>query len=167
MRPDGAAAINSKIVLDAIVVKYYIVVQLGNNNILGNIMHEKEIVNELEKSLKKLIPIPGLRIIIESSRARQWDIVAKFDYQGLCFDIIVEVVAANSLPVFRNKINKLKSSAADEFSVPVLAAPYLSPEKQAFCRDGGIFFIDLSVCRLRSQFIFSITETIDIFIPVV
>ncbi len=56
-------------------------------------MNEKEIVNELEKSLKKLIPMPGLNIIFESSPARQGDIVAKFDYQGLCFDIIVEVVA--------------------------------------------------------------------------
>ncbi len=117
---------------------------MGNSNILGNILHEKEIANELEKSLKTLIPIPGLRIIVESSRARQWNIAAKFDYHGLCFDIIVEVVAANSLPVFQNKINKLKSPAADEFAVPVLAAPYLSPERQALCRDSGIFFIDLS-----------------------
>ncbi len=131
--------------LDAHVVKYYTVVRLDNKNILGNIMHEKEIINELEKSLKTLIPIPGLRIIIESSPARQGDIVAKFDYQGLCFDILVEVMAANTLPVFQNKINKLKSPAAvDEFAVPVLAAPYLSPERQALCRDSGIFFVDLS-----------------------
>jgi DNA-binding Lrp family transcriptional regulator len=130
--------------LDSNVVKYYIVVRLDNDNISGNIMHEKEIVNELKKSLKTLIPIPGLRIIIESSAARQWDIVAKFDYQGLCFDIIVEVVAANSLPVFQNKINKLNSPAAEESTVPVLAAPYLSPERQALCRDSGIFFVDLS-----------------------
>ena len=131
--------------LDANVVKYYIVVRLDNDNISGNIMHEKEIVNELKKSLKTLIPIPGLRIIIESSPARQGDIVAKFDYQGLCFNILVEVMAANSLPVFQNKINKLKSpAAADEFAVPVLAAPYLSPERQALCRDSGIFFVDLS-----------------------
>ena len=107
-------------------------------------MREKEIVNELEKSLKTLIPIPGLKIIIESTPARQWDVVAKFDYQGLCFDIIVEVVAANSLPVFQNKINKLKSPAAEEFATPVLAAPYLSPDRQALCRDSGIFFVDLS-----------------------
>lgn len=130
--------------LDSNVVKYYIVVRLDNDNISGNIMHEKEIVNELKKSLKTLIPIPGLRIIIESSPARQGDIVAKFDYQGLCFDIIVEVVAANSLPVFQNKINKLKSPVAEESTVPVLAAPYLSPERQALCRDSGIFFVDLS-----------------------
>ena len=130
--------------LDANVVKYYIVVRLDNDNISGNIMHEKEIVNELKKSLKTLIPIPGLRIIIESSPARQGDIVAKFDYQGLCFDILVEVMAANSLPVFQNKINKLKSPAAEESTVPVLAAPYLSPERQALCRDSGIFFVDLS-----------------------
>ena len=130
--------------LDTFVVKYYIVDQLGNNNISDNIMYEKEIINELEKSLKELIPIPGLEILIESSPTQQWDIVAKFDYLGLCFDILVEVVAVNSLPVFQNKINKLISSGDEEFAVPVLAASYLSPQRQALCRDSGIFFIDLS-----------------------
>ena len=47
-------------VLDTFVVKYYFVDQLGNDDILDNIMYEKEIINELEKSLKGLIPIPGL-----------------------------------------------------------------------------------------------------------
>jgi hypothetical protein len=107
-------------------------------------MHKKEIINELEKSLKELIPIHGLKILIESSPTQQWDIVAKFDYHGLCFDIIVEVVAVNSLPVYQNKINKLKSSGDEEFAVPVLAASYLSPQRQALCRDSGLFFIDLS-----------------------
>ena len=125
--------------LDRFVVKYYLVDQLGNINVLDNTMHEKEITNELEKSLKELIPISGLKILIESSPAQQWDIVAKFDYHGLCFDIIVEVVAVNSLPVFQNKINKLKSSGDEEFAIPVLAAPYLSPQRQALCRDSGIF----------------------------
>ena len=63
--------------LDTFVVKYYFVDQLGNNNIIDNIMYEKEIINELEKSLKELILIPGLKIIIESSPARQWDIVGR------------------------------------------------------------------------------------------
>ncbi|MGD8298873.1 MAG: type IV toxin-antitoxin system AbiEi family antitoxin [Desulfobacterales bacterium] len=130
--------------LDTFVVKYYFVDQLGNNNILDNIMYEKEIINELEKSLKGLIPIPDLKILIESSPAQRWDIVAKFDYHGLCFDAIVEVVAVNSLPVFQNKINKLKSSGDKDFAVPVLAASYLSPQRQALCRDNGIFFVDLS-----------------------
>ena len=92
-------------------------------------MNEKEIINKLEKSFKELIPISGLEILIESSPTQRWDIVAKFDYHGLCFDILVEVVAVNSLPVFQNKINKLKSSGDEEFAVPVLAAPYLSPQR--------------------------------------
>ena len=130
--------------LDTFVVKYYAVDQLNNYSILDNNMNEIEIINELEKSLKRLIPIPGLKIFIKSSPTQQWDIFAKFDYHGLCFDIIIEVVAVNSLPVFQNKINKLKSSGDKEFAVPVLAASYLSPQRQALCRDNGIFFIDLS-----------------------
>ena len=107
-------------------------------------MHVKQLVNKLKKSIGNLIPVPDLRIMIGSSRTRQWDMVFKFDYQGLSFDVIVEVVAVNSLPMFQNKINKLKSLATDEFAIPVLAAPYFSPERQALCRDSGIFFVDLS-----------------------
>jgi hypothetical protein len=107
-------------------------------------MHKKEIVNDLKNSLGKLIPVSGLKIMSASSRSRQWDLVIRFDYQDLSFDAIVEVVAVNSLPVFQNKINKLKSLPDDESAIPVLAAPYLSPEKQALCRDSNIFFIDLS-----------------------
>jgi len=107
-------------------------------------MQEAKIVKELEKSIKGLLPIPGLEVINEPARSRRWDLVIKVDYQGLCFDIFIEVVSVNSLPVFKNKINKLKSSVAGECAVPVIAAPYLSPERQALCRDYGVYFIDLS-----------------------
>jgi hypothetical protein len=49
---------------------------LGNNNILDNIMHEKEIINELEKSLNVLIPIQNKdskenKICVERSSGRK------------------------------------------------------------------------------------------------
>lgn len=107
-------------------------------------MQKYDIANELEKSIGRLLPVPGLEVFVEHERSLRWDLFIKADYQGLCFDIIVEVVWLNSLPAFQNKINRLKSSARGDHVVPVLAAPYLSPEKQALCREAGVYFMDLS-----------------------
>jgi len=107
-------------------------------------MREYDIANELEKSIGRLLPVPGLEVFVEHESSRRWDLFIKADYQGLCFDIIVEAVWLNSLPAFQNKINRLKSSAQGDHDVPVLAAPYLSPERQALCREAGVYFMDLS-----------------------
>jgi DNA-binding Lrp family transcriptional regulator len=107
-------------------------------------MQKYDIANELEKSIGRLLPVPGIEVFVEHERSLQWDLFIKADYQGLCFDIIVEVVWLNSLPAFQNKINRLKSSAQGDHVVPVLAAPYLSPERQTLCREAGVYFMDLS-----------------------
>ncbi len=107
-------------------------------------MRELNIIREFEKSLANLLPIPDLKVIIEPVRSKQFDIAAKIEYPGLRFDIDIEVVSSNSLPVFKNKINRLKSSVVNDREVPVLAAPYLSPERQKLCRDNDIYYIDLS-----------------------
>ena len=107
-------------------------------------MRENKIAKALENSIGHLLPVPGIELFVEPERSEQWDLFIRAHYQGLCFDIIVEVVSAHSLPVFQNKINRLKSSARGERVVPVLAAPYLSPEKQTLCREAGVYFMDLS-----------------------
>ena len=107
-------------------------------------MQINDIIKEFVKSIKHLLPVPGLEVFVEYKRSQPWDLFIKADYQGLCFDIIVEVVSINSLPAIKNKINSLKSSVRGDRAVPVLLAPYLSPERQAICRDSGICFIDLS-----------------------
>ncbi|MGD9214450.1 MAG: type IV toxin-antitoxin system AbiEi family antitoxin [Desulfobacteraceae bacterium] len=117
---------------------------MDNNYFYGNIMQEIHIVKELEGSIEQLLPVPGLEVLIEHGRGVQWDLRVRANYQGLQFDLIIEVVSANNLPVFRDKINRLKSSVQENDVVPVLAAPYLSPERQALCREAGIYFMDLS-----------------------
>jgi len=107
-------------------------------------MKENIIAKELKKSIKHMLPVPGLELSVEHALSREWDLSIKADYQGLCFDIIVEAVSANSLPAFQNKINRLKSSVLGKHAVPVLTAPYLSPERQALCREAGVYFMDLS-----------------------
>ncbi len=108
-------------------------------------MQEKHIVKELEGSIEQLLPVNGLEVGVEHGRSVPWDLRVKADYQGLRFELVIEVVAANNIPVFRNKINRLKSSEQKgDHVVPVLAAPYLSPERQALCREAGVYFMDLS-----------------------
>jgi hypothetical protein len=107
-------------------------------------MQEKHIVKELEGSIEQLLPVPGLEVVVEHGRSVQWDVRVKANYHGLWFDLIIEVVPANNSPAFRDKINRLKSSVLGEHAVPVVVAPYLSPEKQTLCRKSGVYFMDLS-----------------------
>lgn len=115
-----------------------------NNYLYGNTMQEKHIIQELEGSIEQLLAVSNLEIVIEHRRSVQCDLRVKANYQGLRFDLIIEVVPANNLPAFRDKINRLKSSVRAEHAVPVLAAPYLSPERQSLCRKSGVYFMDLS-----------------------
>ena len=83
---------------------------MGNNSNLSNSMRENKIARKLENSIVYLLPVPGLDIVVEHGRSRRCDLFIRANYQGLCFDIIVEVVSLNSLPAFKNKINRLKAS---------------------------------------------------------
>jgi len=110
---------------------------------------EQQIIKELRSSLKQLLPLKGLKVRIslglKPGRAVSSDLIAHFEHEGLSFQLIIEAVAPNSLPAFKNKIAKLKATAGSHHdAVPVLAARYLSPQRQSMCRDEGICFIDLS-----------------------
>lgn len=117
---------------------------MDNICFIGNIMQTINILKELEKSIEKLLPVPGLEVVLQPRQSVQYDLRVKANYQGLRFDLVIEVVSSNNLPVLRDKINRLKSSVQGSDAVPVLAAPYLSPERQMLCREAGIYFMDLS-----------------------
>jgi hypothetical protein len=130
--------------LDSTVAIYYLDAQLDNTIISGNTMQRKHIVKALEGSIEQLLPVPGLEVEVEHARSVQMDLRVKANYQGLRFDLLIEVVPANNLPAFRDTINRLKSSVQGSHVVPILVAPYLSPERQVLCRESGVYFMDLS-----------------------
>ena len=110
---------------------------------------EEKIKKELERSLKELLSIEDLKINMmqgsKSNKADSPDLVAQARFGDLRFKLIIEVVAQTSLPVLKNKIYRLKEIAnASNHAVPVLAANYLSRQRQNICRDQGVCFIDLS-----------------------
>jgi len=111
-------------------------------------MHEKDIINELRRASRDLLPIEGLKIDvpskIASDRLGNIDLVARLDFRGLSFDVIFAIVSSSSLPLLQNKIAVLKAAAIENDIVPAIAAPYLSPRRQSLCRENGICFIDLS-----------------------
>jgi DNA-binding Lrp family transcriptional regulator len=107
-------------------------------------MEEKDIIKELEGFIERLLPVHGLKVEVKPGHSKPWDLSAKVKYQELQFDLIVEVISVNSLAAFKNKINRFKASVQAPNAVPVLAAPYMSPERQALCREAGIHFMDLS-----------------------
>jgi hypothetical protein len=110
---------------------------------------EQQIIKELKSSLKQLFPLKGLEIDINlesiSRIPDSSDLVAQVKYESLSFRLIIEAVAQNSLPVFKNKVARLKAVAGNHNdAVPVLVARYLSPQRRSMCHDEGICFIDLS-----------------------
>lgn len=110
---------------------------------------EQQILKELKSSLKQLIPLKGPENVINlesiSGMPGSPDLFAQVEHEGLSFRLIIEAVAQNSLPVFKNKVGKLKAAAGDhDEAVPVLVARYLSPQRRSMCQDEGICFIDLS-----------------------
>jgi len=110
---------------------------------------EQKIIKELKSSLKQLLPLKGLEADINlesmSDIPGSLDLVARVEYEGLSFRLLIEAAAQNSLPVFKNKVAKLKAVAGNHNdAVPILAARYLSPRRRSMCQDEGICFIDLS-----------------------
>ena len=117
-------------------------------------MRESRIIAELKKGLDKLLPVPSLRIDINSDRSEKSYAIARVDFRGLAFELIIEVVSIDSLAILNSKIIRLKAVKLRNGQIPVLVASYLSPERQELCRKNGIFFIDLSgnVCLSYGSF---------------
>lgn len=111
-------------------------------------MQEKDIINALKSASRDLLPIGGLKINMSSKTASgrlgKFDLVGRVDFRGLRFDVVFEIVSSNSLPLFQNKIARLKAAAIEGGVVPAIAALYLSPRRQSMCRERGIYFVDLS-----------------------
>lgn len=137
------------LILDFYVVNKYIVARLDNMGLIGNMKSEQKIIKELKKSLKQLLPLKGLEVDMDLEPILNMlaspDLVARVEYEDLSFRLIIEAVAQNSLPVFKNKIVSLKAAAVEHSDVvPVLVARYLSPQRRIICQVAGICFIDLS-----------------------
>lgn len=112
-------------------------------------MLEKEIIKKFKAALNELLPIDGLNHKFvpksKSGISSKFDLVADVSFENLKFEMVIEVVAGNSLIGLKGKLQNLKLAAKEEKSIiPVLVAPYLSPERQALCRKEGVGFLDLS-----------------------
>lgn len=110
---------------------------------------EYQIINELKISLKQLLPLKGLEVGMDQESILSMDdspdLVVLVRYESLHFQLIVEALAQNSLPVFKNKVARLKAiSDKTNHAVPVLVARYLSPQRRSMCQDEDVCFIDLS-----------------------
>lgn len=110
---------------------------------------ELEIFKELQKNLKNLIPVSGLKFKFGvkpfSEHMQQPGFFADVSYKDVKFKVIGEVIAQKSLPIFRDKLSLLKSYVKkNQLLLPIIVTQYLSPERQKQCKDAGIYFLDLS-----------------------
>ena len=132
---------------------------MGNGQKIGNAMQKKELFVKFEASLPHLLPLDGLGLKLKQyDPPNHFDIIVELFYHDLHFNMIIELVSQISLSDLKYRISRIKESAIswNGGAVPVLVAPYLSPERQQICRKEGVGFIDLSgnvYLKFKSLFI--------------
>ncbi len=109
---------------------------------------ESKIYKKVEEELRKLLPSEGMEIRFQGqtdARRENKGFYADISYRNIQFRLVGDIEHQGSMPILRNKINQVKKMAAlHKKEIPVIAAPYLSPDKQSICREAGINFFDLS-----------------------
>jgi len=137
----GKYDIKFDILIDITVALIYLVVQMDNNKLKSNK------IRELQNKIAELIPIEEFKIVFKSSPGRDAypDFFAEVSYQNTEFRIVGEFIDQRSSPVFNNKLLQLNTYIAEKKgTVPLIVAPYLSPERQRQCREAGVFYLDFS-----------------------
>lgn len=109
---------------------------------------EFEIIKELKNSIHKLIPLKDLKFKFDLKEGLKnidyIDAIINGNFGELSFRLVIKVSVHNSLPVFSEKISRLKSACRHDDMVPVILSRYLSPQRQKVCHKEGVCFIDLS-----------------------
>ena len=122
-------------------------------------MQEKELCAKIEACLPHLLPLDELELKFgQYGLPNHFDLIIEASYHDLYFDMVIELVAQQvSLSDLKNRVSRLKESANSwKGAVPVLVAPYLSPQRQEICRKEEVGFIDLSgnvYLKFKSLFI--------------
>ena len=122
-------------------------------------MQEKELFAKIEACLPHLLPLDELELKFgQYGLPNHFDLIIEASYHDLYFDMVIELVAQQvSLSDLKNRVSRLKESANSwKGAVPVLVAPYLSPQRQEICRNEEVGFVDLSgnvYLKFKSLFI--------------
>lgn len=110
-------------------------------------MQKNELFAKFEASLPHLLPLDALELKLRKyDLPNHFDLIVEASCHDLHFNVVIELVAQIRSSDLKSKISRLKESAIrwNREAVPVLVAPYLSPERQQICREEGAGFIDLS-----------------------
>ncbi len=121
-------------------------------------MQKKELLAKFEAYLPHLLPLDELELNFRQyDLPKYFDLIIEASYHDLHFNMLIELVAQISLSDLKNRISHLKESSISwSGAVPVLVAPYLSPQRQEICRKKAVSFIDLSgnvYLKFKSLFI--------------
>jgi len=108
-----------------------------------------KIIDQLKINLKDLIPIPEFCLDIDDKIdpdiAGCPDFLACVSYNNRKFELAGEILSQKYLPVFKDKIIKLKSYIEQHQGVSgLILSPYLSKNRRVECKSQNINYIDLS-----------------------
>jgi hypothetical protein len=110
---------------------------------------ELEIIKNLKQRANELLPIKALEIGFEIAKSINKNLLPDFimhvSYKGIRFDLAGEVISQPSSSILKAKISALKSYIVhDRNLVPILIAEYISPERREYCKNKGVYYLDLS-----------------------
>lgn len=108
-----------------------------------------KIIEQLKINLKDLIPIQEFCLDIDDKIdpdiAGGPDFLACVSYNNRKFELAGEILSQKYLPIFKDKIIKLKSYIEQRQGVSgLIVSPYLSKNRRIECKSQNINYIDLS-----------------------
>jgi len=107
---------------------------------------EKNIISDIKKKLKELLPFEKL-VFQAEPKIDQFkpDFIAELFLKNSNFKLIGEIIEKESSSIFYKSISRLKLyiNQRPEY-VPILIARYFSHKKQEYCKKNEINFLDLS-----------------------
>jgi hypothetical protein len=110
-------------------------------------MRTKSTTNDLElraaEALRTLLAQVSVIKLKEIRHQSKGSVTADVDVLGHRHTLQCEVKSSAQLGSLRTALRHLNSMPANGKTIPVLIAPYLSPEAQAMCKESQAGFLDL------------------------
>src|SRR3989339_1112438 len=108
-------------------------------------MKESEIKSFLMNDLKKIFEKSGISLEIIKLAASSSDMILKLKYEGKTITLAGGICSSLHFSEFYRELERLKKVKKEYPDYyPVLIGTKFSPEKQSFCKNQGIFYLDLT-----------------------
>ncbi|MDO8635500.1 MAG: type IV toxin-antitoxin system AbiEi family antitoxin [Dehalococcoidia bacterium] len=129
---------------------YYIISPSGENNIIGEIMKEFEVLYRIKEKLEQTLrDIPFIEIRQSTMEAPfanvRVDLLVEFKVKNRFLKLVVEVKSLGEPRLIRSAIQQIKEyMGLVDNAYALVAAPYISEDTARICKQNKVGYIDLA-----------------------